>query len=250
MTAPTVRVSIPAPIYTRDPFASRFSRCSLSSSDYPDTPRTLTFDESGYAVPYTLRLDCHNHSIPQFDSHSLFQPEHVRSTESEGVVGPDCSATCVKPATLSFFQFGFRQYFSPASCLFTDPYFYQVFPPLWLVGSFVLLYRPFCTSTSDDNSWIHAKTPTEKQAFSARTRKAELKYAKWCLLALVMFVCVVGIVTGLALWASRRWWPVTSGHLGKERITRCWFPISLCKILIYVCLSFIRLWFSSVPVYL
>jgi len=111
MTAPTVRVSIPAPIYTRDPFASRFSRCSFSSSDYPDTPRTLTFDESGYTVPYTLRLDRHNHSISQLDSRSLFQPEHVRSTESEGVIGPNCSATCVKPATLSFFQFGFCQYF-------------------------------------------------------------------------------------------------------------------------------------------
>lgn len=186
MTAPTVRVSIPAPIYTRDPFASRFSRCSFSSSDYPDTPRTLTFDESGYTVPYTLRLDRQNHSIPQFDSRSLFQPEHVRSTESEGVMRPDCSATCVKPATLSFFQYGF------------------LFPPLWLAGSFVLLCRPFCTNTSDDNSWIHEKTPAEKRAFSTCSTKAELKYAKWCLLALVMFVCVVGIVTGLALWAARR----------------------------------------------
>jgi len=196
MTAPTVRVSIPAPIYTRDPFASRFSRCSLSSSEYPDTPRTLTFDESGYSVPYTLRLDCHNHSIPQLDStRSLSQPEHVCSTESE---------TYVKPTALSFFQFGFCQYFSPASCLPTDSYFYQVFPPLWLVGSFVPLYRPFCTSTPDDSSWIHVKTQAEKQAFSARARKAELKYAKWCLLALVIFVCVVGIVTGLALWAARR----------------------------------------------
>jgi len=205
MTAPTVRVSIPAPIYTRDPFASRFSRCSLSSSDYPDTPRTLTFDESGYTVPYTLRLDCHDHSIPQFDSTpSLFQPEHVRSTESEGAAGPDRSATCVKPATLSFFQFGFCQYFSPASCLLADPYFHQVFPPLWLVGSSALLYPLFCTSTSDDNSWVHVKTRAEKQAFSARTRKVELKYAKWCLLAFIVFACVVGIVTGLALWAVRR----------------------------------------------
>ncbi|KAL9708612.1 hypothetical protein Ac2012v2_008159 [Leucoagaricus gongylophorus] len=188
MTAPTVRVSVPAPIYTRDPFGSRFSRCSISSCEYPDTPRTLTFDESGYTVLYTLPGDSHDCSIPHLDSTpSLFQPGHILPAESDCAVKSDCSATLLKPTILSLhlFRFGF------------------LFPPLWLVGSLILLYplhNPFCTGTPDSGSWIHAK----KQPLPVHTRKVELKYAKWCFLALVVFVCIVGIVIGLALWSIRR----------------------------------------------
>ena len=123
MTAPTVRVSVPAPIYTRDPFGSRFSRCSISSCEYPDTPRTLTFDESGYTVLYTLPGDSHDCSIPHLDSTpSLFQPGHILPAESDCAVKSDCSATLLKPTILSLhlFRFGFCEYCCLTGFLPTD----------------------------------------------------------------------------------------------------------------------------------
>lgn len=78
------------------------------------------------------------------------------------------------------------------------------------MGAFILFtpLRAPPTSPQDEEatvgSWLPEKTEAEKEAFITHMRKAELKWAKRCLIAFLIFAVVVGIVAGLAVWATSK----------------------------------------------
>lgn len=85
---------------------------------------------------------------------------------------------------------------------------FLVFPPFWLMGAFILLtplrVLPSTPSPSFDeestlSTWLPEKTEPEKEAFISHMRKAELKYAKRCLVAFVVSAIIAGIAAGLVV---------------------------------------------------
>ncbi|KAF8896865.1 hypothetical protein CPB84DRAFT_1731520 [Gymnopilus junonius] len=80
-----------------------------------------------------------------------------------------------------------------------------LFPPFWLFGAFILcspLREPRNTS-EDTPTWMPEKTEEERQKIIATIREAELKWAKRCLWALVIFAVLVAVGV-LAAWAVLR----------------------------------------------
>ncbi|KAF5346753.1 hypothetical protein D9756_010379 [Leucocoprinus leucothites] len=193
MDASVARISPPLPLYTRDPFASNSSRGSSDSCTDPS--RTIVFEELGYTFSGTTcesRHDCRlsRTSIAQarFLHDDVFPPSYFESTRD---VLPQYSTQC-EPITLAryLFRLGF------------------LFPPFWVIGACILLSPLRVPSSAADQEsgvgvWLPEKTEAEKQAFIAHLRKAELKWAKRCLVALAILACVAGITAGLAVWVRR-----------------------------------------------
>ncbi|KAJ7585248.1 hypothetical protein C8J56DRAFT_862868 [Mycena floridula] len=99
----------------------------------------------------------------------LAPPEYTRKAE---------------PATLAMylFKFGF------------------LFPPFWILGAIILLSPLRAPADEPDLEWLPEKTDAERQAVIQHLRKAELKWAWRCLLALVALVAF-GFAAGISIWA-------------------------------------------------
>ncbi|PPQ64970.1 hypothetical protein CVT24_008158 [Panaeolus cyanescens] len=94
-------------------------------------------------------------------------------TEETDVNLPAYTLHAPEPITLAMylFKFGF------------------LFPPFWIFGAFILLspLREPPATTDDTPAWMPEKTEAEKQAIIEKIRNVELKWAKRCLAALVIF---------------------------------------------------------------
>ncbi|SJL10549.1 uncharacterized protein ARMOST_13936 [Armillaria ostoyae] len=75
-----------------------------------------------------------------------------------------------------------------------------LFPPFWIMGAFILCSPLHEPSSSPSDAWLPDKTDAEKQLIISRLRKAEVKWARRSLFALVLLL-VVGVGIGLAVWA-------------------------------------------------
>lgn len=75
------------------------------------------------------------------------------------------------------------------------------------MGALILLSplrAPSAPADADtEAAWMPDKTEVEREQIIARMRKVEVKWAMRCLWALVALT-LVGIVTGLAVWALLR----------------------------------------------
>jgi hypothetical protein len=84
-----------------------------------------------------------------------------------------------------------------------------VFPPFWVLGALILLSplrTPDELSPSDSSapaSWLPEKTEAERLEIVQKIRKAEMKWARRCLAAL-LFIVLVGLAAGLTTWAVLR----------------------------------------------
>ncbi|KAH6901508.1 hypothetical protein BKA70DRAFT_1308869 [Coprinopsis sp. MPI-PUGE-AT-0042] len=79
-----------------------------------------------------------------------------------------------------------------------------LFPLFWIFGAFILI-SPLREPPSNEVSptWMPEKTEAERQAFIDHMRKAELKWAKRCLWALLTLV-TLALIGGLAAWMLLR----------------------------------------------
>ncbi len=68
------------------------------------------------------------------------------------------------------------------------------------MGVFILFSPLHEPSSSPSDAWLPDKTDAEKQLIISRLRKAEVKWARRSLFALVLLL-VVGVGIGLAVWA-------------------------------------------------
>ncbi|KAK0205460.1 hypothetical protein DFS33DRAFT_1328509 [Desarmillaria ectypa] len=75
-----------------------------------------------------------------------------------------------------------------------------LFPPFWIMGAFILFSPLHEPSSSPSDAWLPDKTDAEKQLIISRLRKAEVKWARRSLFALVLLL-VIGAGIGLAVWA-------------------------------------------------
>jgi hypothetical protein len=89
-----------------------------------------------------------------------------------------------------------------------------VFPLFWLFGALTLVtpqgsldrifmpwFKDFAPSA---DSWRDTlQTEAEKEAYSARIRIAERRWAKWCLFAFSMLLSLVIAVAGIIVGVSR-----------------------------------------------
>ncbi|KAK7032808.1 hypothetical protein R3P38DRAFT_2918991 [Favolaschia claudopus] len=79
-----------------------------------------------------------------------------------------------------------------------------LFPPFWLMGIFILLSPLRAPPTATPSaSWLPEKTDAERQVIIDRMRKAELKWARRCLYALVILV-LVAVIISVSAWAILR----------------------------------------------
>ena len=89
-----------------------------------------------------------------------------------------------------------------------------MFPLFWFFGALTLIapqgsldrifmpwFQDFAPSA---NSWLDTlQTGAEKEAYLARMRVAERKWAKWCLFASSLLLCLVTAVAGIVIGVSR-----------------------------------------------
>ncbi|KAK0468995.1 uncharacterized protein EV420DRAFT_1296849 [Desarmillaria tabescens] len=75
-----------------------------------------------------------------------------------------------------------------------------LFPPFWIMGAFILFSPLHEPSSSPSDAWLPDKTDAEKEMIISRLRKAEVKWARRSLVAIVLLL-VVGVGVGLAVWA-------------------------------------------------
>ncbi|KAF9008147.1 hypothetical protein BDZ89DRAFT_1079150 [Hymenopellis radicata] len=76
-----------------------------------------------------------------------------------------------------------------------------LFPPFWILGIFIL-FSPL-RAPDATGAWLPDKTDAEKQVVIDRIRTAEIKWARRCLVALLV-VTLFGIVAGVSIWAALR----------------------------------------------
>ncbi|KAF7330257.1 hypothetical protein MVEN_02463400 [Mycena venus] len=101
---------------------------------------------------------------------------------------PEYTEKAQEPVTLAMFLFKFG----------------FLFPPFWIMGVIILL-SPLRAppAATPSTAWLPEKTDAERQVIIDRMRKAELKWAKRCLYALVALVLVAAVVS-VAVWATLR----------------------------------------------
>lgn len=114
-----------------------------------------------------------------------------------------------EPVTLAMylFKFGFREYFfrTPMPSFLRNFRSTSVFPPFWILGACVLmseLQTPEAPSFDEPEhlAWLPDKTQAERDAIVQEMRRVELKWARRCLAASVIF-CALLLVGGLLIWA-------------------------------------------------
>ncbi|KZT25079.1 hypothetical protein NEOLEDRAFT_1045037, partial [Neolentinus lepideus HHB14362 ss-1] len=69
-----------------------------------------------------------------------------------------------------------------------------LFPPIWLVGIFIL-----CTQLRPTPEWEAGKTPEECSRLLLEARKAEVKWARRCLWALSALLVIAGLIVMVVL---------------------------------------------------
>jgi len=89
-----------------------------------------------------------------------------------------------------------------------------LFPIFWVFGALTLItpqgsldrifmpyFKDFAPSA---HSWLdHLQTEAEKEEYLARMRVAERRWAKWCLFALCMLLCIIVAAVGTVVGVSR-----------------------------------------------
>lgn len=139
----------------------------------PTLSRASSTHRSSSPPPYTHDLE-------------LGLPSYEQSTEQ------------TEPVVLAkyFFKFGFRTstLFNLSFLSCSSYLFLVVFPPFWLLGSFILMSSP-----KAPEGWEPTKTAEERAALIAAFRKAEVRWAKRCLFALLGLLLVVAIVVAASV---------------------------------------------------
>jgi hypothetical protein len=111
-----------------------------------------------------------------------------------------------EPVTLAMylFKFGFCEYSLSLFAAGAATHRLSVFPLFWIFGAFILI-SPLREPPSNEVSptWMPEKTEAERQAFIDHMRKAELKWAKRCLWALLT-LATLALIAGLAAWMLLR----------------------------------------------
>ncbi|KAF9049497.1 hypothetical protein BDZ89DRAFT_1057382 [Hymenopellis radicata] len=162
----TTTTSLPSPVLVHT------SPCVIQDN--------CSIDALGYSFfPSSTRQSRHDHrlSAAELPSYSEFEamPPPQYSVKDE-------------PVTLAMylFKFGF------------------LFPPFWIMGVFILfspLRAPPVSAAAGE--WLPEKTDAEKQMVIDGMRRAETKWARRCLVALLALV-LASLVVGLATWAVLR----------------------------------------------
>ncbi|KAJ3716100.1 hypothetical protein F5878DRAFT_655589 [Lentinula raphanica] len=75
-----------------------------------------------------------------------------------------------------------------------------LFPPFWIIGSLILLSPLRQPESTPSSVWLPEKTESEREEIIQKMRKAEVRWAKRCLVALCILLVLV-IVGALAVWA-------------------------------------------------
>ncbi|KAG6806475.1 hypothetical protein H0H92_011185 [Tricholoma furcatifolium] len=141
------------------------------------TERSSLDDFFGYTVSsfrtYEIRHD---------SSNSDALPPYVED------LPPTYSLKAPEPVTLAkyLFKFGF------------------LFPPFWVLGAWIL-WSPLRAPSSDADSeggWMANKTESERQRVLADVRKAEVRWALYCLWSFVIFSLLA--IIGGTTWAILR----------------------------------------------
>ncbi|KAJ7454693.1 hypothetical protein FB451DRAFT_1565101 [Mycena latifolia] len=137
-------------------------------------------DFFGYALASSRTRDSrHDRRISAADA-ALAPPPYVDA--------PEYTERAKEPVTLAMFLFKFG----------------FLFPPFWIMGVFILL-SPLRAppAATPSTAWLPEKTEAERQVIIDRMRTAELKWAKRCLYALLVFVLAVAVIA-VAVWATLR----------------------------------------------
>ncbi|KAE9401536.1 hypothetical protein BT96DRAFT_754906, partial [Gymnopus androsaceus JB14] len=66
-----------------------------------------------------------------------------------------------------------------------------IFPPFWIFGSLILLSPLRQPESTPSSVWLPEKTESERQEIIEKMRKAEVKWAKRCLIALCILLLLV-----------------------------------------------------------
>lgn len=191
-----IRVATPASVHTRDSSTPFEGPCvDFNIFGYTFTPSVATSESRHDRRPFAKST--FEHPPPYSKSHRDIVPSYT---------------TTYEPATLAMylFRFGFcaclRYIRKIPSFESRQLLFSLVFPPFWLMGTFILfspLRAPPSTpsstssdeeSTVDSDSWFHEKAEVEKEIFLSHMRKAELEWAKRCVLAFAVFTVITVIV--------------------------------------------------------
>lgn len=107
------------------------------------------------------------------------------------------------------FYLGFCTLIIPLSDLLAHSNFFSVFIPFWIVGALVLVFpRLRRAPTGVPAAWMPHANSAERQEVLARTRKAELAWARKCAASLVLFFLAVTLgIVGVMVFSS-----MTEGH--------------------------------------
>ncbi|KAG5653014.1 hypothetical protein H0H81_002707 [Sphagnurus paluster] len=79
-----------------------------------------------------------------------------------------------------------------------------LFPPFWIMGAWILFspLRIPSDVTDPEGQWMAEKSEIERQHILDRMRSAEIRWARRCLWAIIVFILVA--VAGIAAWAVTR----------------------------------------------
>ena len=171
-------------------------------SDMPLSPRQREDDNDDRTSVHASEAE----ALPAYRAdHNPPRYSHRRLDSEEPMTWPAIS-----------FRIGFRTFLSHQT-KFDLPSLrcYQtVFPIFWLFGALTLItpqdsldrifmpwFKDFAPSAA---SWRDTlQTEAEKEAYSARMRIAEKRWAKRCLSAFSLLLCLVGVIVGTAVGVSK-----------------------------------------------
>ncbi|KAJ4480014.1 hypothetical protein J3R30DRAFT_3288342 [Lentinula aciculospora] len=78
-----------------------------------------------------------------------------------------------------------------------------LFPPFWIIGALILLSPLRQPESTPSSVWLPEKTESEREEIIQKMRKAEVRWAKRCSIALCILLLLV-VVGALAVWAVLR----------------------------------------------
>ncbi|KAF8896580.1 hypothetical protein BD779DRAFT_1496677 [Infundibulicybe gibba] len=78
-----------------------------------------------------------------------------------------------------------------------------LFPPFWVMGAFIMMSPLRAPPSTPSSAWLPEKTEEEREAIIATLRAAELKWARRCLWALIVFI-MIAVSAGVGAWAVVR----------------------------------------------
>ncbi|KIK62443.1 hypothetical protein GYMLUDRAFT_145527, partial [Collybiopsis luxurians FD-317 M1] len=78
-----------------------------------------------------------------------------------------------------------------------------LFPPFWIIGAFILLSPLREPESTPSSVWLPEKSAEERGEIIQKMRKAEVKWAKRCLVALCIFLALA-VAAALTIWGVLR----------------------------------------------